>query len=446
MRSRHALVATLALLSLTVAGVSAWFWHQENRAERVLVLAAGAKDSDGFAFAKTLAELVDERIPRLSLRVIETYGSQENMTLLSDDTAQLAILSADTRFAPGTRVADYLFAEAFHLIVREDSGIEGIADLKGKVVGLMPDGSTSRRLVWPLIHHYGLGEFDISPVSLLPENADDALAEGRVDAYFRVVALGNRHVEHMLDELPVRLLEIDQAAALELVMPSLEPGIIPKGTYDGGRPSPPRDLPVVAIRALLATTDATDHQHIYDIVELIHEARNDFIARDITASLIDPVADPLERGLPLHSGTLEFYQRDQPLFIVEYAETMGFLLSAGVLLFTGLWHLKIKGEQRVKNRADSYNTRVVELTERVQAAASLGELEGLRRELLAIFRRVFEDLDEDRISPAAINGFMLAWFVATQMIDDRRRHVKHAAADGERESMPEPIEPERRRA
>jgi TRAP-type uncharacterized transport system substrate-binding protein len=59
----------------------------------------------------------------------------------------------------------------FHLLVRTEANIQTVADLRGKRVALMPEGSGSYQLFWPLAEHYGLQATDIMTRPLPPDQA-----------------------------------------------------------------------------------------------------------------------------------------------------------------------------------------------------------------------------------------------------------------------------------
>jgi TRAP transporter TAXI family solute receptor len=417
---RYKIAGALIAASVVIGAGSAWTWYTEHRAERLLVVASGPRQSEVYAFATALSDVVRNHDPRLNLRVIETYGSEENITLLADDTAQLAIVAGSTTLGPAITVVDFLFPELVHLIARHDLHIQSAADLGDRVVGLPPAGSTSRTLFWRLVRHYGLGSSDIKTLTIETREAKEALRDASIDAYFVISAVGSPWIADLLAEAPARLVPIAQAAALNLTLPALRSGEIPMGTYDGARPTPSDDLPTVAERTLLVASPATDRDAIRDLVRILHEARQDLVAADLRAALIERVDDPFEEGLPINPGAAEYFRRDNPLFVVRYAETMGFLLSAGVLLFSTLWHVKQQSDRKAKNRADTYNAQIIELTEQAENAATRQELDMVKQELLVIFRRVFSDLDEDLISSTAIQGFTLAWYTAVQIVQNRR--------------------------
>lgn len=417
---RHRVAWGLIATSLLVGAGCAWVWHQEHRAERVLVLASGPRLSEYHDFALALSEVVASFEPRLKLQVIETFGSEENMALLADGTAQLALVGGSTKLDTRASVVDFLFPEVFHLLAREDKHIERVPDLRGRVVGLPPTGSTSRRLFAPLIQHYGLGQWDVKTMTIEPYEAEHALRTGDIDAYFIIIALGSPFITGILSRTPTHLVPIDQAAALRLSLPALRAGEIPTGTYGGGRPVPPVTLPTVAERTLLVTGPAVDTGDIHDLTRIIREGRQELVAAELRAALIEPVDDPFQEGLPINPGAADYFSRDKPLFVVRYAETMGFLLSVGMLVASTLWQIKLRSDRQAKNRADNYNTKIIELTEQAQNAKNRRELDAVRQDLVATFKQVFSDLDEDRITPTAIQAFTLAWYTAVQVIDHRQ--------------------------
>ncbi|MFZ1415576.1 MAG: TAXI family TRAP transporter solute-binding subunit [Defluviicoccus sp.] len=417
---RHRIASGLVAASLVVGAGCAWLWHQEHRSERVLVLASGPRLSEYHDFALALSRVVAALEPRLNIRVIETFGSEENMTLLTDGTAQLALVAGSTMLDGRASVVDFLFPEMFHLLARDDMGITRVPDLNGRVVGLPPLGSTSRTVFWQLIQHYGLGQWDVKAMTIEPYEAEHALRTGAIDAYFIVIALGSPFITGILSRTPTQLVPIDQAAALRLTLPALRAGEIPTGTYGGARPAPPTDLPTVAERTLLITTPAVDTDDIYDLTRIIREGRQELVSAELRAALIEPVEDPFREGVPINPGAAKYFRRDKPLFVVRYAETMGFLLSAGMLIASTLWQIKLRSDRRAKNRADNHNAKIIELTEQAQNAKNRRELDVVRQDLIATFKRVFADLDEDRITPTAIQAFTLAWFTAVQVIDHRQ--------------------------
>ncbi|MBD2231027.1 TAXI family TRAP transporter solute-binding subunit [Phormidium tenue] len=425
------LVLPVVVLSLVGVVASAFFLVREHTRTYRLVLASGGSTGEYYAFSQAFAEVVARNHPTIAIEVLETNGSLQNMDLLKTNAAQLALVQSDTPVQPPVRAVALLFPELFHLLAHTDADINGVADLRGKRVALMPEGSGSYALFWPLVQHYGLGADTMTVLPMPADQAHAALAAGEVDALFRVITLGNPAVGELLQTSTTRLIPIDQADALQLSLPYLEAQIIPKGTYNGGRPVPAADLPVVAVNALLVAHEALPPKVVNALTRTLHQNRNELVALYPRAARIrlDTSGD---LGLPLHSGAEAFYSQGEPEFLVEYAEPIGLLLSVGVLAMSSLWQLRswLLGKQ--KNRADTYNLEILALIDEVDKAQSLEELNALREKLFDILKRVVSDLDVDRITSESFESFTFPWEIANNTLRHQEMVLRSNAGEADR--------------
>lgn len=409
----------LVLLSVFAAIGFAGYWvYSETRVYR-LSIATGSKEGEYYAFAQALATVVSRHNPKISITVEESAGAQQNLEWLDQGKTQLAIVQSDTPSKPSARAVAYLFPEVFHLVARSNAGIQNVDDLRGKRVALMPKGSGSYDLFWVLSQHYDLQETDFTPLPMPPDQAYAELRQGRVDALFRVMALGNPSMSQLLKQARAELVPIDQVESLRLSLPYLESSSIPKGTYDGSSPIPPENLPVVGVRAVLIGRDTVKPEVIQAITRTLFDFRNEIVALYPRAAAMRLPDAGQDLGLPLHPGAKAFYDRGQPNFIVEYAESIGLAFSVGVLMVSGLWQLRLWLEGRQKNRADSYNLEILTLLEQVLKTNDLQELEKIQHQLFEILRQVVVDLDTDRISPESFQSFTFPWEMAISALRHR---------------------------
>jgi TRAP transporter TAXI family solute receptor len=409
------LVLPMVALSLVGAIASGFFLLREHTRTYRLVLASGGKTGEYYAFSQAFAEVVNRNHPTIEIEVLETNGSVQNMDLLRTSQAQLALVQSDTPVQPPVRAVALLFPEMFHLLARTDAEIDTVVDLRGKRIALMPEGSGSYALFWPLVEHYDLTPETMTTLPMTADRAHAALVQGDVDALFRVITLGNAAVADLLQTGTMRLLPIDQVDALRLSLPYLNAQMIPKGTYNGGIPIPSTDLPVVAVNALLVAHEKLPPRVVNALTSTLHHHRNELITLYPRAAMIRLDASR-DLGLPLHPGAEAFYTEEEPEFLVEYAEPIGLLLSVLVLSFSSLWQLRswLLGKQ--KNRADTYNLEILALIDRIDQAQSLEELAALRKKLLDILQQVVTDLDVDRITSESFESFTFPWEVANNAL------------------------------
>ncbi len=402
-------IVLLSVLGAVGFGLKTW---QARSQVYELVLASGSQTGEYYAFSEAFADVVQLNHPQIQITVQETAGSAENMGLLRDDGAQLALVQSDTPVERPVRAIARLFPEMFHLLVRKDANIQTVADLRDRRIALMPKGSGSYALFWPLSEHYGLTAEDLQITPQSPNDAEQALANGEVDALFRVMTLGNPSMKTVLQNEAIELLAIDQVDALRLSLPYLEAQTIPKGTYDGGRPLPARDLPVVAVNAVLVIHEDLPDEVAHALTQTLYTHRNELVSRYPRAALIRLPDSGNDLGLPLHPGAQAFYDRDQPEFIVEYAEPIGLLLSVSVLLGSGLWQFKIWLKGKQKNRADVYNVELLDLIDQINRTEQIEQLQQLRGKLFTMLKEVVSDLDNDLISGDSFESFTFPWEIA----------------------------------
>ena len=414
----------LIFVSIITASAFSWLWFRSQNRVYNLAIATGGKQGEYYAFAQALATVITKHQPQIQIEVRETEGSIENIELLESNEVQLALIQSDTSIPVSTRAIAPLFPEILHLIVAQESEIDSFSDLQGKQIALMPEGSGSYQIFWSLSSHYGLDSQDFNATPLSPPAAHTALKERKVDALFRVIALGNPAVSQLLQDGNNKLVPIEQGAAIQLFQPALFPSIIPQGTYNGAIPIPDRDLPVVALEALLVTHEDINRNLVHEITRILFETRNELAKQNIQAAMIRQPEEPNDLRLAFHEGAKAYYNQDRPSFIIEYAEPLGLLLSICVLVISGIWQLRVWLQGKQKNRADFYNLEVLRLIERINNLDNLEQLNHLRTHLFEILEQVVVDLDEDRVSAESFQSFTFTWKVAMNTISDREALLK----------------------
>lgn len=412
MLNQNKFTIVLVIISILMAGIFGWEWIRSRKQITTLVIATGSKKGEYYAFAQALAEVIALNNNQIKIEVLETNGSRENEQLLREKKVEMAIVQGDTPLSPSARSIRFLFPETFHLIASKKSNIQNVEDLRGKRVGIMPEGSGSNALFWPLSYHYGITEIDFEPVMLPYAQAQEALNEGDIDALFQVIALRNSAISELLANGQNYLVPIDQAEALQLTLPALEATTIPKGTYNGAIPIPETNLPAVGVRAILLTHRDVDPNIIHEITRILSEEIHEIIQRHPPSVLIGQDNTTKSFAVAYHEGARAYYNQDQPSFLERYAESMGFIISVSMIVFSGFWQLKLFLESKQKNRADSYNLDIMELINKIESTEDIEELQKLRDQLFNIFQLVVKDLDKDKISQESFQSFTFPWEVA----------------------------------
>ena len=175
-----------------------------------------------------------------------TGGAVENNILLRNGEIDLAITQGPMAYAAqkGTEPYDQSYEDirlmfsglsqgVFHLVVRDDSDIYSIADLKGKRVAMGPAGGGAINVFNDVTREYGFDVDDISATYISYAEGTEALGDRNIDAVvvqsaipaaaitqlaatnsnFRILSIENDVLEKLLEKYPYYSeISIDQSA------------------------------------------------------------------------------------------------------------------------------------------------------------------------------------------------------------------------------------------
>ncbi len=210
-----------------------------------------------------------------------------------------------------------LYPEAMQLVVRIDSGIRSVHDLKGKRISLDREGSGTLVDAKLVLEAYGLAPTDMQAVYLASGAAVEMVRSGELDGLFLVAGTPTAAIADLAETTAIQLVPIagDEAAAIEAAWPFFSHTTVAPGTYRnvvGGR-----TLSVGAQWLVSARLEA-------ELVEGITAA----LWHPTTRALLDgghPKGSLIRLdtalnglGVPLHPGALAYYRARG----ITYIETL----------------------------------------------------------------------------------------------------------------------------
>jgi len=186
-------------------------------------------------------------VPGLIAIAQTTQGSVQNIELIANQTLESGLCQSDVAYwaysgtgmysggkpFDGLRAIANLYQESLHIVVRADSKIQAIGDLRGKRISLGGRGSGTRATAVLVLGAYGVSERRFNGLQLTIDKATAALQSGEADAVFFV---GDAPVPALADlakTTPLRLLPVagDEAATLRSTYPFLTVDVIPENSY-----------------------------------------------------------------------------------------------------------------------------------------------------------------------------------------------------------------------
>lgn len=214
---------------------------------------------------------------------------------------------ADQEPATDLRTIAALFEEHIHLVALADSGINSVADLKGKRVSLDEPGSGTRVDALLIMEANGLAEADVTPEALKGNAASEALRNGKIDAFFVVAGYPTGALVELASAADVKLVPIDGAGADALTEKYgfFAASEIPDDAYDGMD-----GVPTVAVGAQWFTSAKEDEELIYNITKALwnEQSRKLLDVGHAKGKTVTPDTALNGVGVPLHAGAERFYK------------------------------------------------------------------------------------------------------------------------------------------
>lgn len=263
--------ALIALVSMALIGCggSGKDGDKKNAGQKFLNIATGGTAGTYYPIGGAMAEILNKSIPGMNASAQSTGASVANINMLKDGSVDLAIVQNDLTYyaSNGTemfkdkkvdnlRGIAALYPETCQIVTLQDSGIETVADFRGRRVAVGAAGSGTEANARQIMEAYGVAYADITVQYLSFGEAANALKDGNVDVAFVTAGYPTAAIQDIASQRKVRLIPVDAATADRLIAkyPFYTKTKIPAGTYSGFD----QDVSAVSVMAMLVTTDKMD--------------------------------------------------------------------------------------------------------------------------------------------------------------------------------------------
>jgi TRAP transporter TAXI family solute receptor len=280
--------------------------------EALFVVVLGtATPGGGFpVYGAAFADVVNAQDPKLRVETRNTKGSSENVPLLESGKLDIALVAGDYASGalakPGTRlrIVTAMYGSPGMFVVRGDSAVRSIGDLKGKPVVLGTQGSGLTVLGRMVLSSLGI---EVKEITL--EKAADGPAmilEGRAAALWGA-GVGWPGFESMAKQggrfvVP----DADEIKKILAAQPQLKPMTMPAGSYPGQGSA----LATVGSWSFVLASEGFPEEKAYLLARAIHRAERPLAARlaqALETTAINTVAAAPSASL-IHAGVSKYFK------------------------------------------------------------------------------------------------------------------------------------------
>ncbi len=261
-------------------------------------------------------------VPGLVATAVASNGSVANINGITSGQMESGFTQSDVAYWAYTGTGVYegkpkvgdlrlignLYPETIHIVARKGSGINSVADLKGKRVSLDEPGSGTLVDARIILGAFGITEKDIKAEYLKPNQAGDKIRDGGLDAFFFVGGYPTGAISELasagggIDLVPVTGPEVDK---LRAQYGFFSTDTIPANTYKGIG-----EVKTIAVGAQWVTSAKQPDALIYEVTKATwnDNTRKLLDAGHAKGKAIQMSSATAGAGIPFHPGAEKFYK------------------------------------------------------------------------------------------------------------------------------------------
>ncbi|WP_369213974.1 TAXI family TRAP transporter solute-binding subunit [Streptomyces flavofungini] len=321
---RRALQASAALL--VVFGLLVWWLLpvREDSPSGRMRFSTGVQNGVYEKYGKLLRTAVSQDMPDVDVDLRNSQGSQQNVERVATGKADFTIAAADAvekyrldgaAGADRLRGCARLYDDYVQLVVARSSGIDSVADLRGKRVAVGQERSGVRLIADRVLDAAGLDPAtDIEPVPAGIDTMPGLLERGAIDAFFWSGGLPTTSVRELSEKMDIRLVElrylVDKLHKQGGASRYYRAATMPADAYPYAQQG--SAVPTLAVANLLVTTDRADDDLTSGLTRTVIDSRDHIGDAVHAAQLVDLRTALFTDPLPLHEGARDYYRSVKP--------------------------------------------------------------------------------------------------------------------------------------
>lgn len=243
-------------------------------------IATGGTAGTYYPLGGAMAEILNKNISGMNASAQSTGATVANINMLKDGSVEMALVQNDIIYYAANGLEMFkdnkittiqgiatLYPETVQLVTLDKSGMNSIAELKGKRVAVGAAGSGAEANARQVLEAYGITYDDINAQYLSFGEAASALKDGNVDAAFLTAGYPTAAVQDIASQNKVKLLPMDPDKAEVLIQkyPFYTKTVIPANTYAGLD----SDTPAISVMAMLVANEKVDEKLGYDMTKAL---------------------------------------------------------------------------------------------------------------------------------------------------------------------------------
>ncbi|MFO0987541.1 MAG: TAXI family TRAP transporter solute-binding subunit [Alphaproteobacteria bacterium] len=198
-----------------------------------------------------------------------------------------------------------LYPQYFQVVVLASSGINAVADFKGKSLTTQVRGNTGELITQHILKVAGLGYGDLKVSFSSYNDSVDQMRDGHAQIFTLGTAVPANSVMDLATSRDVKLIDLSaQHDAMRKINPGYTLVTIKAGTY----PKQDKDVKVIGYATHIVASCKLPDDRVYAMTKSMHDNIKDLAAINKQLAELTPAAMAEDIGVPLHPGAARYYR------------------------------------------------------------------------------------------------------------------------------------------
>jgi TRAP transporter TAXI family solute receptor len=200
-----------------------------------------------------------------------------------------------------------LYPQFFQVVANADSGVNSLADLKGKGLAVQPKGNTAEFISQQALSVYGLKYEDMGRVSYVSyTDAVSLMKDNNAQAFTLGTTVPASAIMDLASARDIRMVAIpdDKFQAMRKLNPGYTKLVIPAGSY----PKQTADVQTIGYATHVIARCDLDADVVYKVLKGMVDNKADLTAIAKAMSGTTPKMMAEDIGVPLHKGAMKYYK------------------------------------------------------------------------------------------------------------------------------------------
>jgi len=279
----------------------------------------GGQSGVYYPLGVALSQIYAKAIPNTRSTAQVTKASAENLNLLQAGRGELALALGDSvsNAWQGNAEAGFkskldklrglsaTYNNYIQIVANADSGIQTLADLKGKRISVGAAKSGTELNARAIFKAAGLTYADLGKVEYLPFGESVELMKNRqLDATLQSAGLGVASIRDLATAIKIVVVAVPADVVAKVGDAAYQPATIPANTYTGQT----TDIATAAIPNFLVTHSGVSDELAYQMAKTMYEGIDTLYAAHNAAKAIKRENAAKGMPVPLHPGAEKYYR------------------------------------------------------------------------------------------------------------------------------------------